>query len=474
MMPYVSAFKPGSVNVAVLALMATLGAGAQPTAYTVLHAFTSGTGGAPNNLLPSGNVLYGSAGNGGPGGTGALFKMNTDGTGYTNFYNFAALPNSDGQGPGILVLSGNTLYGTTHEGGAQGHGTIFSVNTNGSGFTVLYTGSSSNGQYLGRYLTLFSNTLYGVAQDGEAGGTGALFNIGTNGVGYTNLCVFPPTTFNTAIKKSTNAIGADPVYLAVSGNVIYGAAEGGGTNGSGTIFKMNLDGTGFTNLYFFTLSVTNANGIYTNGDGTGPVSLVLSDTRIYGAATFGGAGGSGTIFTLSTDGTGFTTLFSFPPVAEPPAPQGGDPNDLLLSGTYLYGTAGLTLFRLNTDGTGFTNLYNLSTPQYSTNVSGTTTIITITNADGMGPDSLLLTGNTLYGTCSSGGGGDDGTVFSLALPVPLNIQLVGDELILTWAAPTYSLQYATSPSGVWMNVPGATSPYTNTIAAPVLFFRLQP
>ena len=38
-----------------------------------------------------------------------------------------------------LILSGNTLYGTTYEGGSATFGTVFSVNTNGAGFTILYS-----------------------------------------------------------------------------------------------------------------------------------------------------------------------------------------------------------------------------------------------------------------------------------------------------------------------------------------------
>jgi len=38
-----------------------------------------------------------------------------------------------------LALSGNTLYGTTFNGGAASNGTVFAVNTDGTGFTKLHT-----------------------------------------------------------------------------------------------------------------------------------------------------------------------------------------------------------------------------------------------------------------------------------------------------------------------------------------------
>src|SRR6266516_926459 len=60
-------------------------------------------------------------------------------------HTFSAVPrdavtNSDGAGPnGGLLLSGNTLYGTTRGGGVYGDGTVFTVDTNGGGFTSLHS-----------------------------------------------------------------------------------------------------------------------------------------------------------------------------------------------------------------------------------------------------------------------------------------------------------------------------------------------
>jgi uncharacterized repeat protein (TIGR03803 family) len=43
-----------------------------------------------------------------------------------------------------LALSGNTLYGTTVFGGSLGYGTVFAVNTDGTGFTNLHNFSTIN------------------------------------------------------------------------------------------------------------------------------------------------------------------------------------------------------------------------------------------------------------------------------------------------------------------------------------------
>jgi len=52
---------------------------------------------------------------------------------------FPSYTNSDGANPGSLIISGNTLYGTTDRGGSSGRGTMFRVNIDGSGFANLHT-----------------------------------------------------------------------------------------------------------------------------------------------------------------------------------------------------------------------------------------------------------------------------------------------------------------------------------------------
>ena len=43
-----------------------------------------------------------------------------------------------------LVLSGGALFGTTYEGGGRGAGTVFTLNTNGAGFRVLWNFSAGD------------------------------------------------------------------------------------------------------------------------------------------------------------------------------------------------------------------------------------------------------------------------------------------------------------------------------------------
>jgi uncharacterized repeat protein (TIGR03803 family) len=100
--------------------------------------------------------------------------------------------NSDGNNPQAgLFLSGNTLYGTAPSGGAWRYGTVFAVSTNGTGFATLhrFTGSSDGGFPIGGVI-LSGNTLYGTASiGGSSSGIGTVFAVNTNGTGFTNLCM---------------------------------------------------------------------------------------------------------------------------------------------------------------------------------------------------------------------------------------------------------------------------------------------
>src|SRR6266850_775830 len=126
--------------------------------FTVLHSFTatSGTlsansdGDHPVGLTLSGSALYGSARGGGGSGNGTLFAVHTDGTGFANLHSFTETDslgrNSDGVGPNRLILEDGVLYGTASLGGMyltdsprRGNGTVFKVNTDGTGFTTLHS-----------------------------------------------------------------------------------------------------------------------------------------------------------------------------------------------------------------------------------------------------------------------------------------------------------------------------------------------
>src|SRR5215471_2205346 len=137
-------------------------------------------------------------------------------------------------------------------------------------------------------------------------------------VGHTSAQVFRTLHSFTAIPHydSPNGDGAFPYAgLILSSNTLYGTAYRGGSSGNGTVFAINTDGTGFTNLHNFTPlhNFTAATPYGTNSDGAYPffAALILLGNTLFGTAQGGGSSGNGTVFALNTDGSGFVTLHSF-------------------------------------------------------------------------------------------------------------------------------------------------------------------
>ena len=429
---------------------------------TVFNIGPVNVGNPQAGLILSGNRLFGTTQFGGTNNEGAVFAVNTDGTGFTNLYNFSALvsgDNSDGAIPkSDLILSGNTLYGTTMSGGSKGVGTIYSINTNGTGFSAVHSfggNSGINGTGPEGGLVLSGSTLYGTTAN-NGGGSGKGVVFSMNISGMSYTLLH---SFS-ALVSNTNSDGANPdADLILSGGTLYGTASAGGAGGWGTVFAVSTGGSGFTNLHSFS-----ALSSQTNSDGAKPSGLFLSDGTLYGTAQTGGTNGNGVLYAVNTNGTGFTILHTFNINGDGQSPQG----NLILSGNTLYGVAGGyggggTLFAINTNGTGYVRLYSLN-------------FTTDGGISGGLPTSggLVLSGSILYGTTQDQGAGGDGTVFAVTpLPIPLALQAPGSAVVLTWTNPLLSLYAAPAVTGVYTNIPAAYSPYTNTITVPQQFFQLQ-
>jgi len=60
-----------------------------------------------------------------------------------------------------------------------------------------------------------------------------------------------------------------------------------------------------------------------------------------------------------------------------------------------------------------------------------------------------------------------------ALPATLNIERAGSQVVLTWTNAGFNLQSAPSVTGLFTNISGAASPYTNSMTGDRMYFRLQ-
>jgi len=316
---------------------------------------TNGDGASPwCTLFLSGNTLYGAAGGGGVWGEGTLFNLKTDGSGFTNLHNFSLAVdvqpvNSDGINPMAgLTLAGSRLYGTAFQGGTWASGTVFSVSTNGDNFQTLHSFSNlippytnSDGAKPFAELVVSGNVIYGSTSIGGPAADGTLFRLNADGSGF-----YP-------FDSLTNIGGGPPGALVLSSNVLYGTTTEGGGLTSGTVFTISMDGTGLTTLYSLT---GGADGAYPRS------GLLLSGDVLYGTTTAAGDSGLGTVFSLNIDGTGFATLHSF--TGPEGTPNSGTLVLLghnLFGIASIFPQGGL-VYSLNTNGMGFTILHTFAGP----------------------------------------------------------------------------------------------------------------
>jgi uncharacterized repeat protein (TIGR03803 family) len=360
--------------------------GVTPPAVVTLDAFaTPGANGAnPSAALVAGldGALYGSTPNGGASGAGTLFRLETNGT-FTKLHDFNYTDGYyDGYPSAALVVgSEGALYGSTPSGGTNGHGTLFRVESNGA-LTKLHDFNGTNDGYdpMEALVVGPDGALYGSSSYGGTDGYGTLFRLETNGR-FTKLHDF--NYYDGGIPSAALVVGPD--------GALYGSTYYGGTNGNGTVFRVGTNGA-YSKLHDFSS---------TNDGGNPSAALVVGlDGALYGSTPNGGGSGAGTLFRLETNGT-FTKLRDLNYTND-----GANPSTALVAGSdgALYGSTRNggtnlpsvgTLFRLETNGT-FTKIHDFNT----------------TN-DGAGPLAALVAGpdGALYGSTPYGGTNGYGTLF---------------------------------------------------------------
>lgn len=230
--------------------------------FTLLHRFTGqpGDGAWPHGSLSFfNNRLYGLTWAGGcddsncpenldENGCGSAFSLQTGGDDYTVFWEFAcgegdvnaALPNA------YFISDGDKLYSTTQVGGDYRDGTVFSINPDGTEFTVLHSfnGNENEGRYPAAGLVLDGGTLYGtISMDGLSSDDdgGIIFSIQTDGTYFTILHMFNKTDGKMPFSAPT-----------IAGGRIFGTTSHRGDGENGVVFSINKDGTDYRVLHYFT------------------------------------------------------------------------------------------------------------------------------------------------------------------------------------------------------------------------------
>jgi uncharacterized repeat protein (TIGR03803 family) len=183
---------------------------------------------------------------------------------------------------------------------------VASAATPSYGIKILhsFSGSVSEGTAptVGRLTQGSDGNFYGVTPTGGANNTGTVFQMKTDGT-LTTLHSFLALTIGNF--NGPNADGGRPQGMLVEGSdgYFYGAADKGGTNGNGVIFKISPSGDFAVVHTFSALSSSD-----TNLDGVDPVGITKgNDGNIYGNTYVGGAYGGGVVFRIAPDGS-FTTV----------------------------------------------------------------------------------------------------------------------------------------------------------------------
>ncbi len=341
-------------------------------------------------LVNIGNTLYGTSYQGGTDNLGTLYSVTTGGT-ETVMHSFTGIP--DGEDPQAALTNVNgTLYGTTYYGG-NGHGTIFSVTS--TGYKLLYdceSGSTSDCTEPDSTMIYDSKkkALYGTGY--RCGSSGCIFKVSLAGKK-------PKVSILYSFTGSPSSPG-NPSGVVLYKNALYGTSEGGGANGYGAVFKVTLSGKESI-IYSFK----------NEPDGAYPAApLVVMGSALYGTTSDGGEEcggyGCGTVFKITPSGKE-TKIYSF--TAEVSKHDGQHPaTALIVAGGTLYGTTASSTY-----GSGSV---------YAVKPSGSESLVTdfqLPTSDPPGwpetPEaSVLSLGGKLYGTTASSSGDTGvGTVFAL-------------------------------------------------------------
>ena len=260
------------------------------SSYRILHFFGEpGDGyGASTSPTLMGDSLYGLTRWGGKG-TGTVYRYNLATRVYTLLHSFAA-NGSDGSSPLGTITAGNDgfLYGLTWLGGENDLGTLFRLKPDGSAFETLYAFAGGN---LGKYPydslafdgihSLYGTTLGTYGNDPSD--LGVIFKYDLSTKTYSVLHKFSGGLFDSGKPNGSVTLSTDrlKIYGSTHGDKIWNGRE------AGILYQMNVDGTGFKQLYEFSGGLA--------GDTPMRTPLLINQS-LYGMTAFGGTSNYGLIY----------------------------------------------------------------------------------------------------------------------------------------------------------------------------------
>lgn len=311
--------------------------------------------------------LWGMTKAGGAGGLGTIFRINLDGTGHEVVHSFDSLGGSRPEG-GLCLAPDGWLYGLTREDGANDQGTAFRIDP-------------------------VSGTYEKVAD--MATGMGARpwssFIVGNDGRLYASG-IIDLIRYDPVIDELEHIADLSVNEMLVQGSDgwIYGADQDGGTNGIGTIFRVD--------------PLTLANEVlrsFAGEDGDRAYGRLCQapNGKFYGMTYQGGLYGDGVIYEYDIAGDAYVKLMDLD------GPNGSSPwsgfivlgPDKLLGSITLGGAFGNGALVELEPSTGTITLVH----SFATNTDGSLLFGGLV----AGPDGMV------YGMTSNGGDGGEGTIY---------------------------------------------------------------
>jgi uncharacterized repeat protein (TIGR03803 family) len=290
---------------------------------TTLHSFNGTDGSSPNGnlILDAAGDLYGTAPDGGAYDRGTVFELSHGSGGwvFTVIYSFCPQYNCpDGSTPidGLAVDRAGRLFGTTSSGGTGSSGGVAYELTPASGGwdeSVIYEfGSRPYDSTSSTAPMTFNKTgrLYDTSYSGGKHHLGTVFRLAQNSGVWRERILY--SFCKDGGELCTDGAGPQGGVVFDSTGSLYGATNGGGPYGAGTIFELapsRKGGWKRTMLYDFA----------DQGNGVAPVSVVRgANGALYGTAALGGNnrcnGGCGVVFKLAPKAHGkweYTVLHKF-------------------------------------------------------------------------------------------------------------------------------------------------------------------
>jgi uncharacterized repeat protein (TIGR03803 family) len=240
-------------------------------------------------------------------------------------------------------------------------------------------------------VTFNGANIFGTTYNGGEYGYGSVFELTPNGTGGWNESLL--YSFCPASPSCTDGESPTLSYVIFDseGN-LYGTTNLGGANGDGEVFELSPSGNTWkeTVLYSFAGSPDAAN----------PINGLIADAsgNLYGVGYAGGTGNNGAVFELVKSGSSWTELV----IADVSSSYAA----LTLHGGNIFGVAYAGIFEMTPNGKG----WNAPTTLYTFNPADAAT-------EGSQPNGTLAfdSAGNIYGTTTSGGKSNDGTVYKLTL-----------------------------------------------------------